>query len=764
MKWTLEELKQRLDTQLSAQEIAEALTNIGHEVEDVQTPCAYDNIVVAHIVDVQTHPQADRLNLCTVDDGSGKQLSIVCGGTNVEKGMYGLLAREGAIIPSTGTALKKGVIRGVASEGMLCSAEELCLNIPAEKGAIIKLDKPHTPGTPARDVLPSSPILIDVSLTPNRGDCWSIYGLARDLAACGYGTLRPRPMFPSISWDASINMRVEVPAYFTLSELHLNSSSVVSPWKHALESMGQRSSHPMVDLTNYAAITWGQPMHAFDADCLKGPLVLRMAKEGETLEALDGKTYSLTTDMMVLADDQGVQALPGLMGGQHSAVSDATKRVYLEAAWFDPDIVAQTGQKLRLTSDARTRFERGVDPQGVLPTLQWALDACKGWAQLKGATQAGQLPQPHQPIEWHSALLTKHLGIDIPNNKHLFEQLGCVVEGSHVTPPSWRSDIRIPMDLVEEAARLHGYQNIPHVSLPTSTPQSVTIWTDDVRHALTSRSFFEVMTWSMVSHEDATLMGGGVPLLEPLTQDMAEMRATLMTGLLQAAARNQTRHDDSVNIFEWAHVYHPKEQTMVAGLRAHQRPKAHWLQKTGTIDFYTVKADVWSLLESLHIKPDTFQVEAAAPQWYHPHQCCTLKKGPRVLGYLGTLHPRIIKHFGLKGTIVGFELFSDVLHDFKRKPSGQLPSVYQAVVRDFCFVMPHSQSIDDMLRHMAQLPHVTRVDVADVYVMNEKERSVLFQVTLQPQDRTLADNDIQEVCQKLVESSQQKWGIQLRAG
>lgn len=764
MKWTFEELKRHVHTRMSVHDIASALTNMGHEVEDVREPCSFEGIVVAHVVDVQPHPQADRLRLCTVNDGSGEARTVVCGASNVTKGMYGLLAREGAVIPVTGQSLKKSSIRGVPSDGMLCSAEELCLSIPSEKGAIIHLDKAYTPGTPARDVLPAAATVVEVALTPNRGDCWSVRGLARDIAAYGLGELQPLPSFDPIIWSDVLDVRLDAPAYFTLTELHLVDMPQASPWKQALEDVGQRSMHPIVDLTNYVALTLGQPMHAFDADTLKGPLVLRLANPGEIFIALDGKTYELSADMLVLADDQGVQSLPGIMGGLHSAVSESTKRAYLEAAWFEPDMIARTGQALRILSESRTRFERGVDPCGVVPSLQWALNECKPWAHFVRATQKGTLPKPLPAINWDSGLIRQHLGIEIPEAEKILLRLGCVVENSRVTPPSWRYDVRRPIDLVEEVARLYGYHVIPNISLPPKMPVLDTHVDDAIHNTLAARGLFEVMTWSMTGAEEANLLGGGVPLLEPLTQDMAIMRASLMTGLLQASARNQVRHDEPIGLYEWAHVYHPKEHSVLAGLRVRKHTNIHWQKPKTEVEFFDAKADVWALLRALNIQPEIFELELNAPSWYHPHQSCTLKKGPRVLGCVGALHPNVVEHFGLKGTVVGFDLASSVLRDFSRTPSGQLPSVYQAVVRDFCFVMPHDQSVDDMIKHIQKLTYVTHVDVVDVYRISDTARSVSFQVTLQSSEHTLTEADLNQASEGLVTTIHQKWGVQLRSG
>lgn len=762
VKFTLEELLKHLDTHASVSELTAAFTAMGHEVDSVSEPCSLENIVVAHIVDVQAHPQADRLRLCKVNDGSADFRTIVCGASNVENGMYVLLAREGAVIPITGQPLKKSSIRGVASEGMMCSAEELCVDFPCEKGAIIKLEGVYTPGTPACDVLPKSPTVIDVALTPNRGDCWSVQGLARDIAAYGLGNIKQRPAYADLKWNNTIDLRLDVPAYFTLTEIELHNIPHISPWKKALEDVGLRSMHPMVDLTNYVALTLGQPMHAFDADCLKGPLVLRMAQPGEIFTALDGQTHKLCDTILVLADDQGVQALPGVMGGLHSAVTEATKRVYLEAAWFEPDMIAATGQKLRIASEARTRFERGVDPLGVDMALQWVLDACKEWTTILGSTKQGSLPQCLDPIAWDDSLVKASLGIDVPDALTLLTKLGCTVDGSAVTPPSWRYDLRIAMDLVEEVARLYGYHMIPNVSLPFKAPRLNRQMHHNVHQALTSRGLFEVMTWSMTGEKESHMLGGGIPLLEPLTQDMAIMRASLMAGLLPAASRNQARHDEPIALYEWAHVYHPKEQAMIAGLRANTYQRSNWQKPRDKLDFYDVKADVWAVLESLHINPSLFQIEPEAPSWYHPHQSCTLKKGPKVLGYLGTIHPKITEHFSLNGSVVGFELITSVLSDFKRLPSGQLPSVYQAVSRDFCFVMPHNQAVDAIVQLISKIENVTRVDIMDVYKLNDSERSIVFQVTLQSRERTLTDADIHAVSEKLIQAIDKKWGFKLR--
>lgn len=763
MKFTLDALKQYLDTTSSVTDICDALTHIGHEVESVLEPHALDNIVVAHVTDVQKHPDADRLNVCTVDDGSGTMRTIVCGATNVEKGMYGLLAREGAIIPLTGEALKKGKIRGIASEGMLCSEQELCLPFDPNTKTIIKLSEPHAPGTLARNILPSSPTVFDVSITPNRGDCMSVKGLARDLAAYGVGQFHNNQHDASINWNQHISVQNHVPCFYTLCELQLNNVQANAGVTSFLEAVGSKTIHPLVDLTNYASLVMGQPMHVFDADKLQGELVIRMAHDGEKFEALDDNTYTLTNDMIVIADDQGIQALPGVMGGKHSAVSDATKRVYLEAAWFEPQTIAKTGQKLRLFTDARARFERGADPENVVPTVQWALSVLGGVVKLVGATKVGEALHTQQHIKWDASNLEKRLGTNVPNATGILEKLGCAVQGDVVTTPSWRYDLNIADDLIEEVARIHGYHNIPAVSLPPIPLNQKEAHTYElIQQTLLARGLNEVMTWSMIHEKEAELFEGGIKLQEPLTEDMAVMRSSLFPGLLAAAYKNQARHNLPVALYEMAHVYQPKEQNMLAGLRLHKLANQHWQQPKTQTDFYDVKADVWHVCEVLRIDASQFDIERLAPNWYHPYQSCTLKKGPRVVGYIGALAPHIKDFYGLKQNVFGFEIFLDVLSDFRKASAGKMPSIYQEVMRDFSFTIPADKPIDAMIQEMKKLAYVKAAQVSDVYVSADVGRSVSFQVMLQSDTETLSDEQINQTSTSIINLMQEKWGVELR--
>ena len=787
MKLTLNWLKEHLDTSASLEEIAQALTQLGLEVESIEDPAErLQGFVVADVVKTERHPNADRLTLCQIDDGTGTLLQVVCGAQNVRSPMKVAFARVGTVIPVTGAALKPGVIRGISSQGMLCSAEELLLSSSSD--GILDLDTTYPAGTALAQALDLDDCVIDLSITPNRSDCFSVRGLARDLAAFGIGTLKP---LPEVSFTenrpCSLPVFIQDPAccYFSgriIENLHNGESPA---WlKKRLQAVGQRSISAIVDITNYVCLDRGQPLHAFDADKIQGNLVIRPAKEGETFLALNEQTYSLSSGMTTVADDKGVLSLTGIMGGKNSACSIDTTRIFLESAYFDSVRIAKTGQTLNITTDSRTRFERGVDPEQVKAGLDYATylitEICGG--QISQTVEVGTLPSSHAPI---TLTLSKMLAVSGCNDLTLTEagtllkKLGLEIisetsESLTAVPPRWRHDLNQDVDLIEEILRLKGYDRIPVTSLPFQFLNTIPSRTTLIQRSLTQRGLDEIYSWSFIDSQTADLLGDGIPLAVPLSQDMAVLRPSVLSGLLKAVVYNQNKSQKNSAFFELAHIFqnqnsHPIEEATVAGVRGQNFVSRHWSETERGVDVFDVKADAEVILQCLNVQK--YQIEALGPDYYHPTRKGALKQGPKILGYFGEIHPQVLSYFKIEGPVVGFEIFIDRLPAFLQKRS--LPplktSPYQAVVRDFAFIVPNDVSADHILKTIekADKTLVQHLQIFDVYTGDKLEvgkKSIGLEVRLQAYDRTLTEDDLNLFSQKVIELVQRHCHGILRSG
>jgi phenylalanyl-tRNA synthetase beta chain len=785
MKFTLSWLKNPLETDADAATIAAKLTSIGLEVESVEDAGArLKDFTVVEVISAEKHPNADKLKLCMVNTGEGKPVQIVCGAPNAHAGMKAVFAKPGVVIPASGEVLKVGTIRGVESRGMLCSGRELLLSDDHE--GIIELPSDAKVGEPAAKALALRDPVIDVKLTPNRGDCASVYGIARDLAAAGIGRLREGDLSPVPGkFKSPITTALDFPpgeenaAPMFAGRLVRGLKNGPSPaWlQDWLKAVGLRPISALVDVTNFLSLDRGRPLHVFDAAKIRGNLRARFAKDGETLHALDGKTYTLKPDMVVIADDERARGIAGVMGGEDSSCTDATTDVFIESALFDPLHVARTGRVLSIMSDARYRFERGVDPEFVVPGLELAtrmiLNFCGG--EPGEVVVAGRVPDWRRTIEFDPRSVKKIGGLEVAasESRAILERLGFKVEGSapmRVMPPSWRSDIVETADLVEEVVRIHGLDEIPSepmprtgwVARPTLTPALRRARA--VRRLLAARGFNETINLTFIPRAHAALFGGGDDARQvenPISAELDAMRPSLLPSLLAAAQRNTARGFHDLMLFEIGAQFEsgvPEGQTNIAaGIRIGTGART-WSKSSHAPDLFDARADIAAALEAAMGSTMNAPLKQGAAPWYHPGRSGTLALGTRTLAWFGEIHPKILSTFDLKGPVAAFELVLDAVPDSRVKSKARAPfapSPFQASERDFAFAVDATVTADEIVRAAKGVDRglIERVDVFDLYEgkgVPEGKKSLAISVRIQPKDRTLTDTEIEAIGQKIV--------------
>jgi len=797
MKFTLSWLKEHLETDAEADVIAEKLTSIGLEVETVEDAGArLKAFVVAHVVSAEKHPNADKLKLCMVDDGSGSPIQVICGAPNAHTGMKGVFARPGTIIPATGEALKVGTIRGIESRGMLCSARELMLG--DEHDGIIELPSNAKIGDPAAKALGLTDPVIDVSLTPNRGDAASVFGIARDLAASGLGTLKDGTVSPvkgkftspkSIALNFPPDAADACPLFAGRMVRGVKNGPAPKWVQDRLKAVGLRPISALVDVTNLISLDRGRPLHVFDADKLSGNLQARLAKAGEQILALDGKTYGLEAGMTVIADDVVARGIAGVMGGEDTGCSDTTTNVFIESAYFDPARTARTGQKLGILSDARYRFERGVDPEFVVPGLELATKLILEWCggEPSETVVAGSVPNWRRVIDFDPDYVARLGGLKVAKSEtiSILKRLGFGVEdGSpvRVTPPSWRSDVAGKADLVEEIVRIHGVNRVPSQALvradavakPTLTPAQRR--TRAVRRALAARGFNETVNYSFIPRDDAKLFGGGDEARQvenPIASDLDALRPSVLPSLLAAAKRNEARGFNDLMLFEIGVQFEsgvPGAQEIVAaGIRVGEGSRS-WTKASHPSDAFDAKADTLAIIETAMGGPMTAPIKPGAPAWYHPGRSGTLALSHKLLARFGDIHPKVLAAFDLKGPVSGFEVLLEALPEAKSKGKARpvfSPSPFQAVERDFAFLVDVTVPADDILRaaRSAERNLIEAVAIFDVYEgkgVPEGKKSLAISVRIQPKDKTLTEPEIEVVAQKIVTGVAKATGAALR--
>ena len=801
MKLTLSWLKEHLETSASLDEIVDALTRIGLEVEGVEDAGAkYKGFVVAQVIEAKPHPNADRLRVCIVDAGL-EPVQVVCGAPNARTGMKSVFSPVGTYIPGKKITLTKGVIRGVESNGMLCSAMELELSDDHE--GIIDLPAGAPVGVPYATYAGLDDPVIEINLTPNRSDAAGISGIARDLAAAGVGKLKthaPRRIEATfdcpvaVTLDFSANDRHLCPA-FALRLVRGVKNGPSPEWmQRRLRGIGLRPINALVDVTNYVTFDRGRPLHVFDAKKVHGHLSVRRAKLGETVLALDGKTYELDGETVIIADQKGVESIAGIMGGEASGCDEATTDVLIESALWDPINIAHAGRKLGIVTDARYRFERGVDPDFCLPGLELAthlvVDLCGG--EPSKLVVAGDPTRRKRELHFPSGEFKRLIGADMPQDESeaILKRLGFEVNGEIVAVPNWRPDVETKADLVFEILRIGGLDRAPPTALPRLdsgvAPPVLNLLqkrTRAARRALAALGLMEAVTWSFISHAKAVAFGGGgeaLALYNPIAADLSDMRPSLLPGLIDASERNARRGLRDVALFEVGQVFfgdgEGDQRQAAAGLRRGLAKSSgggrHWTGG-GAVDLYDAKRDALALLEALGVAPGAVQIVAGGPKFLHPGRSATLQFGPKLkVGWFGELHPAALEALDAEGPIVGFEILIDAPPAPKEQSTKTKPKLKRfelmPVERDLAFVVAESVAASDILKAAlaADRALVAKADVFDVYRgqgIPEGAKSVAVAVTLQPRERTLTDAEIEAATGKIVQEVVKRTGATLRA-
>jgi phenylalanyl-tRNA synthetase beta chain len=798
MRITLSWLKEYLDTQASLEDVSKKLTAIGLEVEGIEDRAkSFDGFVVGHVLSAARHPDADKLQCLVVDTGK-EQVKVVCGAPNARAGMKGVFAPAGSYVPGLDVTLKKTVIRGQESNGMMCSEKELELS-DAHNG-IIELPETAQTGTAAAAALGIDDPVIEINLTPNRGDCAGVYGIARDLAAAGLGTLKPlkaEAVKGAFKSPVGVGTKDAKACPLFIGRYIKDVKNGPSPqWlRDRLTAIGLRPISALVDITNYITIALNRPLHVFDADKLKGNIHVRLSKQGETLDALNDKSYTLQDGMTVVCDDSGVLGLGGIIGGVPSSVDENTANVFLEVAYFDPALTAKTGQKLQIDSDARYRFERGIDPAftatGAEIATRLILDLCGG--EASEIVTAGGAPDIAHVISYAPERLKLLGGMELPEarQKEILSALGFGVETKGtawaVKTPSWRHDLQGSADIVEEILRIEGYDNIPAVLVrpengarpKTLSPLAKRAAT--LRRLLAARGLHETVTWSFMDDATADLFGANdrqnkkaMTLTNPISQDLAVMRPSILPNLVAAAGRNADKGHPDACLFEIGNCYHSPEaegQVMVAaGLRTGAAVPRHWAGPTRDVDVYDAKADALAVLEACGVNIANLQISNDVPAWYHPGRAGALRLGPTVLACFGELHPAVLDAMKRDEKCAAFEVLLQNLPQPRNKgPRKDLlkPSPFQPLRRDFAFVLKDDVPAEKLVRAIKGVDKnlIAHVDIFDVYTGKGVEpgtKSVAVGVTLQPAEKTLTDEEITALCKKIVESVEKQTGGALR--
>jgi phenylalanyl-tRNA synthetase beta chain len=802
MKFTLPWLKEHLDTKAKVSEIADTLTRIGLEVEHVFDPSlALAPFRVAEVVKCEKHPNADKLSVCEVDTGK-ERLQVVCGAPNARPGMKGVFAPVGAYVPGIDLTLTKAKIRGVESSGMLLSERELELS--DEHTGIIELDPKAKVGSSAAAALGLDDAVIEVAITPNRPDCLGVRGIARDLAATGLGKLKKdlvQPVKGGFANPIGIELEFDKDSAdacpIFAGRLVRGVTNGPSPdWlQRRLKAIGLRPINALVDITNYIAYDRGRPLHVYDASKINGAIRARLGRKGENFLALDGKTYEVDEDMCVIADDSAVLGLGGVIGGEDTGVTEATTDVFIESAYFDAKRTARTGRKLGIQSDARFRFERGVDPDFVVPGLELAtelvLQICGG--EPSKITVAGKAPKPNRPFKFDTGEVKRLSGLDLGNGevKRLLASLGVSLDGKgksvKAAAPSWRPDITGPADLVEEVVRLIGVDQVPATPMRREAGVAKPVLTEAqrrqrlTRRVLAARGLVEAVTWSFIPPQEARMFGGGQPeltLSNPISTELAQMRPSLLPGLITAAQRNRDRGFADGALFELGQAYRgakPEDQfAAAAGVRfgrsALSGSGRHWSGEAPAADVFAAKEDAIAALGALGVDQASLLVTQDSPSWFHPGRSGAIKLGPKaVLGLFGEFHPDLLAALRIDSPIAGFELYLDAVPPAKRKGASKAleASDLQPVRRDFAFLVDREVAAGDVVRaaSAADRALISETRVFDVFTgqgVPAGKKSLAIEVTLQPREKTLTDAEIEEVAAKVVAAVKKATGGELR--
>lgn len=802
MKFTLSWLKDHLDTDAPLDKLADKLTMIGLEVENIEDKAkALKPFTIAKVISAEQHPNADRLRVCMVDTGGGgAPVQVVCGAPNARAGLVSVFSAPGTYIPGKDITLGVGTIRGVESRGMLCSAAEL--QISNDHDGIMELPADAPIGAAYAEWAALGDPVIEINLTPNRQDCTGVHGIARDLAAADMGKFRD-PSIKPIKGEFPCPVKVTVEDAvlcpgFALRLVRGVKNGPSPEWlQKRLTAIGLRPINALVDITNFMTYDRARPLHVFDAKKVVGNLVVRRARDGEALLALDGHAYNLDPSICVIADEHGVESLAGIMGGEASGCDENTTDVLIESALWNEINVAQTGRRLGINSDARYRFERGVDPAFMVPGLELAtrlvMELCGG-APSENVV-VGKTFGDDRVIDFPLTEVKRMSGIEVPQveMKLILTRLGFMMAGPgpvvKVAVPSWRTDVHGKADIVEEVVRIYGVDKVPMTPFergedarkPVLTP--LQLRTRRTRRALASRGMTEAVTWSFITKPAAQLFGGGQRELEvanPIAADLSDMRPSLLPGLVAAAQANADRGFGDVALFEVGQVFkgdRPQDQFMAAsgvrrGMASSEGLGRHW-SGSAQADVFDAKADALAVLAAAGAPMQALQIVAGGPGWLHPGRSGTIQIGPQnVLGTFGEMHPRALEALGADGPLVVFEVILDRVPEAKKKPTRAKPlielSAFQPVSRDFAFIVDRTVKAGDIVRAAGGVDKklITGVNVFDVYEgkgIDDGRKSIGIAVTIQPREKTLTDQEIDAVATKIVAEVTKKTGGTLRA-
>ncbi|MGH1398762.1 MAG: phenylalanine--tRNA ligase subunit beta [Alphaproteobacteria bacterium] len=797
MKFTLSWLKRYLDTDASLDEISTTLTAIGLEVEEIIDNAArYAPFTVAYVEAAEKHPDADKLQVCTVKTASGTH-QIVCGAPNARAGMKGIFAPEGTYIPGLDLTLKKASIRGVESCGMLVSEKEMELS--DEHKGIIELDDSYEIGTPMAGIFGLDDPVIDIALTPNRADCAGVYGIARDLAAAGLGTLKPLEITPAKSTLApaiTVSIEDEGCAHFVGREIRGLKNGPSPEWLQTLlKAVGLRPISALVDITNFLTLDHARPLHVYDADKLSGDIAVRATKDGEKFDGLNDKSYTVNDGSIGIYDDSGLLGLGGIVGGVSSGADEATTAIFLESAYFEPTRIARTGRDLGVSSDARYRFERGVDPAFTRSGLELAtaliLEICAtDQTEASEIVECGAAPELNRQIPFTPDYVEQLIGLPVAEaqQREILESLGFTLEGRNIKVPSWRGDVFGKADIVEEIIRIVGFDDIPNVSVtcgaatPAAAETPLLAKTRAARSAMAARGLQDCVSWSFISRNEAVAFGANDNALAALTlqnaisSEMNVMRPSILPTLIAAAKRNAAKGFADVALAEVGPVFHgvkPQDQaTIAAGIRSGANAARHWSDPNATraVDLYDAKADALAALAACGAPAASAQITRDAADYYHPGRSGALRLGKNIIAQFGEIHPAVLEELDIKAPVVGFEIFLENIPTPKRKgtekPFLTLPPL-QAITRDFAFIVDESVAAKDVIKSAmaADKKLITNAEIFDVYQgkgVEDGKKSLALSITIQPIDESLKDDQIETLMQGVIDIVGQKTGGVLR--
>jgi len=797
---TLSWLKQHLDTTAKPSQITERLTKIGLEVESIRSSNGdLDKFIICKIIKSEKHPNADKLKLCEVNVGAENLVKVVCGAENAREGLFTVYAPPGSVIPKTKMKLKVAKIRGVESQGMLCSGYEL--DQSKDSQGIIELKK-NEENIGEKYFKSNDEKVIDVSITPNRADCLGVRGIARDLASSGLGKLKKqKPIKISQKFKnpikVSIGKEKDQGCAIFGSCFIKNVQNKESPdWlKNKIVSLGLKPISAIVDVTNYVMFDLNRPLHAYDADKVNKEIIVRNSKKGESFEALDNKKYTLENNMCAISDKSGVLGLGGIIGGTRSGTELSTKNILLESAYFYPQSVQKTSKILNIDTDAKYRFERGIDPNSIESGLELAmcliLDICGG--QASKFSIVGKLKDETRPIDLEFSKFSKVIGFSIKSEeiKKILTSLGCSVKTSKknikVLPPSWRPDLKEDIDLIEELVRIKGYDKIPLITPEKENIKETLNFRQKLFHfsqrSVASKGFMETVTWSFTDSKVDNLFSdleNEIKLSNPISNDLDVLRSSLYSNLFVSAKKNIDRDFEDLMLFEIGPVFNgnkPGEQsTMVAAIKTGKYSRKNWIEKERNFDVFDIKNDVLRTLYEIGVNSSRIAVSNKTKKWYHPGRSGLLSleatNGPE-LAYFGEIHPSIIKKLDLRTeNILGFEIFLDNIPEFRKKIRENKPqfvvSDFQKVMRDFAFVIDEKYSSGEIINLVKKIDKelIKDVKIFDVYQgenIGDGKKSIAFNVTLEPKGKTLSEKDIDQTSKKIITIVQETTGATLRS-